>query len=126
MTRLRLLPILAAVALAASACSDPAAPLPAETFTGSWRSITKSYEHLRLTVAPNAAVNETLQMRLTFSGVAWEGVGHIEADSLVMDYSTAAVSGASIVARPAEQGALSVRIDSDTTDPMTVTFVRDE
>ena len=128
MPSLRLIPAIAvALVLATSACSEPVAPLPAETFTGTWRAITPSYEHLRLTVTPSTAVDDVLNMRLTFSGVAWEGFGHIEADSLVMDMSTAAVSGASIIAHRAEQpGALRVRIDSSAIDPMIVTFVRDE
>lgn len=113
------------IGLVAFACSDPVKPEPAARFTGTWRAVTAPYEHLRLTVTELPHLQDGLSVRLTFSGVAWEGPGRIEADSLIMDMSTAAVSGAKVVAHPADDGALRVNVASDTAAPLELTFVRD-
>jgi hypothetical protein len=123
---IRRMVVAAVMALSLSACSEPVRPLPAATFTGHWRSVTANYEHLRLTVTQNAALNDGLHVRLTFSGVAWEGPGRIEADSLVMDITTAAISGAKVIAHPAADSALRVHVESSAASPLTLTFVRDQ
>ena len=128
MPSLRLIPAIAvALILGTSACSEPTAALPPETFTGTWRSVTKSYEHLRLTVAKNPILNGVLDVRLSFSGVQWVGPGRIEADSMIMDITTSSMLGTLVVAHPAEQGSLRVRAHTDTmTSPLLLSFVRDE
>ena len=113
------------VGLASFACSESVTPLPAERFTGTWRSISAPYEHLRLRVLENATLAGRLQVRLTFSGVAWEGPGRIEADSLIMDVTTAAVSGAKVIAHRTPSGSLSVDVASDTAAPLKLTFIRE-
>ena len=115
----------ALIGLAIFACAEPLRPHSPATFTGTWRSVTAPHEHLRLTVTEIPGIPDGLYVRLTFSGVAWEGPGRIEADSLIMDISTAAVSGAKVVAHPAADAALRVDVDSDTADKLTLTFVRD-
>jgi hypothetical protein len=58
------------------------APSP-EAFAGTWRSVTPSLEFIGLSVASKSSEMGVLAARLTFSGVAWEGSGRIEGDSLV-------------------------------------------
>lgn len=115
----------AALLISVASCTEPNATLSAERFTGSWRSVSPSYEHLRLTVSRTAYDPAVLGARITFSGTAWEGPARIEADSLIMDVTTSAVSGSALIAHPGENGALSVRIRSNTMDPLSLTFVRE-
>ena len=60
-----------------SQASSPAA------FTGMWRSVTPSAEFVRLSVHSKSSEIGMLATRLTFSGLAWDGSGRIEGDSLV-------------------------------------------
>lgn len=122
---LRRIALSALMVLVSFACTEPVTPASPATFTGAWRSVTTPYEHLRLTVSELPAMEGRLHVRLTFSGVAWEGAGRIEADSLILDVTTAAVSGALMIAHPADTGALRVNISSDTASPLELTFVRD-
>jgi hypothetical protein len=118
--------LLAVSPLACSGGPAEAKPVSAETFAGSWRSVTRSYEHLRLTVKPSAVQQGILHTRLTFSGVAWEGPGRIEGDSLVLDITTSSLAGAAVIAHEADNGALSVRVQSGTAAPVSLLFVRGE
>jgi hypothetical protein len=123
----RIAVVAAALLISAAACSrEPTAPVPPETFTGSWRSVTAPYEHLRLKVDPPSTVTGAMHLRITFSGVAWEGASRIEGDSLIMDVSTSSQYGAKVVAHPAEGGSLRVQVGSSVTGPMTAIFVRGE
>src|SRR3954451_11316582 len=66
--------------------SDTAAPRTQATpdaFAGAWRSTASSLEFVRLTVGRKASTQDVLTGRLTFSGVAWEGEGRVDGDSLV-------------------------------------------
>ena len=65
--------------------SSPAA------FAGAWRYVTPSLEFIGLSVTSKSSEMGVLGARLTFSGVAWEGGGRIEGDSLV---SAMAIVGA--------------------------------
>lgn len=56
---------------------------PVEAFVGEWRSVTPSYEFIRLSVESKSSQQGVLATRLTFSGVAWEGSGRLEGDSMV-------------------------------------------
>ena len=120
----------AALLMSAAACSrtpsENTALVPPERFTGSWRSTTPPYEHLRLTAQPLSGFANVLSMRLSFSGVRWEGPGRIEGDSLVMDATTSSQYGAAVIAHPAEGGALRVRVFAAAAQPLTLTFVRGE
>src|SRR6185369_2390527 len=77
-------------ALTAAACSGGPSETArkaesAETFAGTWRSVTPSLEFVRLVVVSKSSEVGALGGRLTFSGVAWEGSGRIDSDSLVME-----------------------------------------
>jgi hypothetical protein len=65
-------------ALIIIACREPTATVAAERFTGSWRSVTAPNEHLRLTISRRPVSGGMLSARITFSGVAWEGLARIE------------------------------------------------
>jgi hypothetical protein len=119
----------ATLLLVAAACDrSPSGPavVPAETFVGTWRSISPQQEHLRLTVTSLSSLPGGLAARLTFSGVAWEGPARIDADSLVMDMTSSSQSGAAVIAHAQADGSLRVRAGSDLTAPLILTFVRGE
>ena len=85
--------------LAITACSadhvtqsTSLSPSPDE-FTGVWRSITPSLEFIRLTVNSKSSQHGVFAGRLAYSGVAWDGEGSIDGDSLVMSLSVPGVSG---------------------------------
>ena len=94
---LRRMSVLAALS-AAMGCStgaaDPATNLTAapEAFVGAWRSVTPSTEFIRLTINPTAGPATRLGARLTFSGVALDGLGQIEGDSAVLTLSSSPLS----------------------------------
>ena len=54
-----------------------------ETFAGRWRSVTPSREFIGLSVYSKSTEVGTLALRLTYSGLAFEGSGRIEGDSLI-------------------------------------------
>ena len=118
--------LIAALIIPVIACGEPTATVAAERFTGSWRSVTAPNEHLRLTIARSLVSDDMLSARITFSGVAWEGPARIEGDSLIMDITTAAISGAAVIAHPGDGGALRVRVESNAAAPILATFVRGE
>jgi hypothetical protein len=92
--------ILCMVALvSATACSTDQvtqstseAPGP-EAFAGVWRSVTRSLEFVRLTVDSKSSERGVFASRLTYSGLAWDGEGRVDGDSLVLDLSVPGVSG---------------------------------
>ena len=95
------------------------------TFAGVWRSVTPTMEFIRLTVVPKSSEQGALGARLTFSGVAWDGSGRIDGDSLVADmrYGT---TPSVLVARARDARTLDVRFGSFGPTPLALTFVRDD
>jgi hypothetical protein len=65
-----------------------------DAFAGSWRSVTPSTEFIRLSIVSKSSQQGELGARMTFSGVAWEGSGRIEGDSLRLDMTMAGSSTA--------------------------------
>lgn len=102
--------------------SSPAA------FAGAWRSVTPSLEFIGLSVASKSSEMGVLGARLTFSGVAWEGSGRIEGDSLVsgMTIVGAATAGGVIVAHARDAHTLRVQFRSGVATPLDLTFVRED
>lgn len=98
------------------------------SFVGGWRSVTPSYEFVRLSVTSKSSVMGELAARLTFSGVAWDGSGRIEGDSLVVTMTMAGPSRASgvLVARLAANGSLRVVARPVGADALDLTVVREE
>ena len=102
--------------------SSPAA------FAGAWRSVTPSLEFVELSVTSKSSEMGVLGARLTFSGVAWEGGGRIEGDSLVagMTIVGAPATSGLIVATARDAHTLRVRFRSGAASPLDVTFVRQD
>jgi len=70
-----------------------------------------------------------LGTRLTFSGVAWQGGGRIDGDSLVatMTVATASSPTASLIVRPTDARTLRAQMrTSNGQSPLDLTFVRQE
>ena len=76
-------------------------PATAETFVGSWRSVTPSLEFIGLSVQSKSSEIGVLGVRLTYSGVAFDGNGRIEGSSLVADLTVGGATqpGGVLVAR---------------------------
>ena len=125
----------------ASACSPATEPpsdgTPAETltqtrpthdtFAGSWRSVTRQAEFVRLTVHSLSREQGLLGARLTFSGVYWEGSGRIEGDALVanMRYTGAHDPTRVLRARVTTEGVLTMQMQSESGAPLELNFVRE-
>ena len=127
--------MLAAVALCATLGCDRA-PVEAvtasqspEAFAGNWRSVTPSLEFIGLTVASTSSEMGVLGVRLTYSGVAFDGRGRIEGDSLVADMLVAGTSQFSgvLVAHVREGDALHVeqRTGAVSSAVLALDFVRE-
>lgn len=102
--------------------SSPAA------FAGAWRSVTPSREFIGLSVTSKSSEMGVLGARLTFSGVAWEGGGRIDGDSLVAPMTMVGGSIASgvIVAHARDAQTLRVQFRSGAPAPLDLTFVRED
>lgn len=100
---------------------------PPDVFVGAWRSVTPSLEFIGLSVSSKSSDAGTLGARLTFSGVAWEGGGRIEGDSLVADMMVAGTTHATatIVAR-VRGGLLHVELQSPSSELKQLTFRRED
>ena len=102
--------------------SSPAA------FAGEWRSVTPSLEFIGLSVASKSSEMGVLGAQLTFSGVAWEGGGRIEGDSLVAGMTIVGATTASgvIVAHSRDAHTLRVQFRPGAAAPLDLTFVRQD
>ncbi|MES2178989.1 MAG: hypothetical protein V4550_14105 [Gemmatimonadota bacterium] len=98
----------------------------AETFAGTWRSVTPSLEFIQLSVSPKSSEMGVLAARLTFSGVAWEGAGRIDGDSLVAGMSISGVVASSgvMVARARDAQTLVLQLRPSTAAALDLTLVR--
>jgi hypothetical protein len=117
-------------------CSDHSAQSPeqlstrtpsAEAFAGTWRSVTPSLEFIRLTISPLSREQGALGLRLTFSGVAWDGSGRIEGDSLVANMAVAGTTEAigKLVARVRDGHTLQLDARPALASSFALTLVRD-
>lgn len=99
-----------------------------DAFAGAWRSVTPSFEFIGLSVNSKSSEPGVLAARLTFSGVAWEGGGRLEGDSLVAGMAvvgTPTVSGV-IVAHARGAQTLRVQFRPAAAAPLDLTFVRQD
>jgi hypothetical protein len=106
--------------------STPASP---DAFAGVWRSVTPTLEFVQLSVVSKSSQMGVLATRLTFSGVAWEGGGRIDGDSLVSTMTITATSSptASVVVRATDARTLRAQMRTGTgQSPLDLTFVRQE
>ncbi|MBC7894307.1 MAG: hypothetical protein H7066_02785 [Cytophagaceae bacterium] len=109
----------------------PATPsVTPDAFAGVWRSTTPSLEFVGLSVYSKSSEQGVLAARLTFSGVAWEGAGRIDGDSLVasMTPSAGTTPASVIVARALDARTLQVRMrwTAGTATDLRLTFVRND
>ena len=112
--------------LAAPPVASPSASPVA--FAGAWRSVTPSLEFIRLSVVSTSSRQGVLAARLTLSGVAMEGAGRIDGDSLVVDMTVAGTtqSTGTLVARARDPQTLLAHMRSAAATPIDLTLVRDE
>ena len=105
----------------------PVAPGP-DAFAGSWQSTTPALEFVRLSIASLSGEQGSFGARLTFSGVAWEGCGRIEGDSLVVPVALLGATQPSgvLVAKVREGQSLAARLRTDgAPSPLDLTLVRE-
>ena len=103
------------------------APGP-DVFAGAWQSTTPSLEFVRLSITPLSSEQGSLGARLTFSGVAWEGRGRVEGDSLVVPVALlgATQPSGTLVARVRAGQSLAARLRTDgAASPLVLTLVRE-
>jgi hypothetical protein len=125
---------IAIVALAAACSSDRVTesvvevPLPPEAFAGTWRSVTPSLEFIRLTVESKSSEAGGFGARLTYSGIAWEGSGRIDADSLVVSLTPSGSGGpvSVLVMRAPVDRTLQAQHRISKSDALALSFVRED
>jgi hypothetical protein len=81
-----------------------------------------------LTVRSKSSEQNVLTSRLTYSGVYWEGEGHVDGDSLVSSMNVPGISGPTtrlVMRSSPDENTLQVRHDSDGGQPITLTFIRE-
>lgn len=103
------------------------APSP-DVFAGNWQSTTPSLEFVRLSITSLSSELGAFGARLTFSGVAWEGRGRIEGDSLVLPVAIigAMQPSGTLVARVRAGESLAARLRADgASSPLELTLVRE-
>ena len=98
-----------------------------EAFAGTWRSVTPSFEFIGLSVQSKSSEMGVLAARLALSGVAWEGAGRIDGDSLVLDMTVAGATTPTgvIVAHASDARTLRVRMKPAAAPATDLTFVRE-
>jgi hypothetical protein len=118
--------LVAGFGCSSSPSEAPLDAVPPEVFVGSWRSVSKGLEFIRLTVHSKSSEQGVLAARMTFSGVAWEGSGRIDADSLhaAMALGVEPHATGTMVAR-ASEGGLRVHMKSNEGNRVEIWFVRD-
>jgi hypothetical protein len=105
----------------------PVAPMP-DAFAGAWQATTPSLNFVRLSISSLSSEHGAFGARLTLSGVAWEGRGRIDGDSLVVPV---AVSGSTeargmLVVHVREGQTLAARLQSGSAaTPLELTLVRE-
>lgn len=132
---MRLMPMMTLLCATVGCAVGPAGPTEAAfkasspaAFAGAWRSVTPSLEFIGLSVVSKSSEMGVLGARLTFSGVAWEGGGRIEGDSLVsgMTMVGGATASGVIVAHARDAQTLRVQFRSGAATPLDLTFVRED
>jgi hypothetical protein len=105
--------------------SRPSSP---EEFVGAWRSVTPSLEFIRLSVHSTSSEMGVLGAQLTLSGVAWEGGGRIDGDSLVIPsvMGSTRMSSGVIVARARDARTLQVQVRPAGAESFDLTLVRED
>lgn len=123
---------LAALLCLATGCSsrgtEPVTLTSVDSFEGTWRSVTAPVEFVRLTIHSKSSEQGALGMRLTFSGVYWDGSGRIDGDSLVaqMTMVTSPTPNGLLVARKGAGDTLRAELRSEQGGPLVLRFVRDQ
>lgn len=113
--------------LGATGAGNPLTSSP-DVFAGSWRSVTPSMEFIRLTVASLSSQQGVMGARLTFSGVAWEGSGRIDGDSLRLDMAVVSAPAATsvMVIRASASQTLRLQVRPASATALDLMFVRED
>jgi hypothetical protein len=98
-----------------------------ESFAGTWRATTPSFEFIGLSVVSKSSEQGTLGLRLTLSGLAWDGTGRIDGDSVIapMFVSGTTQSTGTLVIHAPDAGTLAAHVGGATASPLSLTFVRE-
>ena len=104
--------------------SDPPTP---DTFAGAWQSVTPPMEFVRLTITSLSSEQGALGARLTFSGVALEGRGSIDGDSLRIPMYSAGTtqSRGVLVVRVRDAQSIAAQLRNGAAAPLEIAFVRE-
>ena len=130
MRRLSVMTVLCALigcAVGPAGPAETAVKVPSPSaFAGAWRSVTPSLEFMGLSVTSKSSEMGAFGVRLTFSGVAWEGSGTIAGDSLVavMTIVGAPTASGVIVPHARDVHTLRTQFRSGAAAPLDLTFVR--
>jgi len=125
--RLSILGALCATIGCSGGSAEPGKTASPEVFAGAWRSVTPSLEFIRLSVNSKSSEIGVMAARLTFSGVAWEGSGRIDGDSLVINMTVTGTSAPSgvFVARASDARTLRVQARPASAGALDLTLVRE-
>ena len=97
-----------------------------DVFAGSWRSVTPSLEFIRLTLVSKSSQQGVMGARLTFSGVAWEGGGRIDGDSLRLDMTVPSGQAVGVmVIRASDSQTIRLQARPASASAFDLTFVRE-
>lgn len=98
-----------------------------ELVVGVWRSVTPSYEFVRLAVYTTSSRADVLAARLTLSGSIWDGSGRIDADSVVaaMNLSGQSVATGAMTLRGRDGQTLDAQLRPLGGAPVSLSFVRE-
>ena len=98
------------------------------TLAGEWRSVTPPVEFIRLSVVSKSSEMGALGLRLTLSGLAWEGSGRINGDSLVANMAVAGTTQpiGTIVVRARDATTLRVQMRPAAANATDLTLVRED
>lgn len=128
----RLMLAMATLALTVACSSDRVTesvlevPTP-DVFAGTWRSVTPNLEFVRLTVQSKSSEPGGFGARLTYSGIAWEGSGRIDGDSLVVMMTPIGSDGpaSALVMRASADETLQAQHRAGESSPVILSLIRD-
>jgi hypothetical protein len=133
MNRLLLMTVAMCATIGCSAASTEsrspqAQPASPDAFVGAWRSVTPTLEFIGLTVVSKSSQMGAFGARLTYSGVAFDGDGRIDGDSLVatMTVTGSATATGVMVAHARDARTLRVQVRNGAAAPLDLTFIRQD
>lgn len=126
--RVSTLVALAALLGCASSATETRSTAPApDAFVGSWQSVTPPMEFVRLSITSLSSQQGALAARLTLSGVALEGRGSVDGDSLRIAMSMAGTTqpGGVLVVRARDAQSIVAQLRNSSAAPLELTLIRE-